>query len=151
VSKDHKPDDPKEKARIEANGGRVFAIQYDDGVDGPARVWLKHADIPGLAMSRSLGDLVAHTAGVSSEPEIFEVKLSPGEHCFLVSASDGLWEFMTSQEVVDIVASFAKPQDAVSALMKESKRRWLDEEEVVDDTTICVACIGGWKGGNGAI
>lgn len=51
------------KARIVAAGGRVFAVSYDDGVDGPSRVWLGHMDIPGLAMSRSLGDAVAHTAG----------------------------------------------------------------------------------------
>jgi hypothetical protein len=31
---------------------------------GPARVWLKTQNIPGLAMSRSLGDIVAHTVGV---------------------------------------------------------------------------------------
>lgn len=47
-------------------------MEYDDGVDGPARVWLGHMDVPGLAMSRSLGDAVAHSAGVSSEPEFFE-------------------------------------------------------------------------------
>ena len=49
-------------------GGRVFAVEYDDGVDGPCRVLLGHMDVPGLAMSRSLGDAIAHTAGVSSEP-----------------------------------------------------------------------------------
>ena len=87
------------QARIVAAGGRVFAVRYDDGIDGPARVWLAHADIPGLAMSRSLGDKVAHSAGVSSEPEIFELKLVKGDHLFLVSATDGLWEFITSQEV----------------------------------------------------
>ena len=46
----------------------MFAVEYDDGVDGPCRVWLGHMDVPGLAMSRSLGDAIAHTAGVSSEP-----------------------------------------------------------------------------------
>ena len=48
-------------------------------------MWLAHADIPGLAMARSLGDKVAHSAGVSSEPEIFELQLVEGEHAFLVS------------------------------------------------------------------
>ena len=62
LTKDHKPDLPAEKARIEAKGGRVFAVEYDDGVDGPMRVWLGNMDVPGLAMSRSLGDVVAHTA-----------------------------------------------------------------------------------------
>jgi len=147
VSEDHKPDAPLEKARIQAAGGRVFAVHYDDGIDGPARVWLAHADIPGLAMSRSLGDKVAHSAGVSSEPEIFELALVEGEHLFLVSASDGLWEFMTSQEVADLVARSASCEEAVDALVKEAKTRWLREEEVIDDTTVLVACIGDWRGG----
>jgi hypothetical protein len=52
VSNDHKPDLVEEKARILAAGGRVFAVEYDDGISGPQRVWLGHMDIPGLAMSR---------------------------------------------------------------------------------------------------
>lgn len=38
VSDDHKPDRPDEQSRIEARGGRVFAVEYEDGVDGPPRV-----------------------------------------------------------------------------------------------------------------
>jgi serine/threonine protein phosphatase PrpC len=98
LTMDHKPDLPAEKARIEAKGGRVFAVEYDDGVDGPARVWLGHMDVPGLAMSRSLGDAVAHTAGVSSEPDFVEYEFSSGrDDLILVMASDGLWEFMSDQ------------------------------------------------------
>jgi serine/threonine protein phosphatase PrpC len=52
LTTDHKPDLPKERERILATGGRVFAVAYDDGIDGPARVWLGDVDIPGLAMSR---------------------------------------------------------------------------------------------------
>ena len=79
----------------------MFAVEYDDGVDGPPRVWLGHMDVPGLAMSRSLGDGVAHTAGVSSEPEFYEYEFNKGrEDQILVMASDGLWEFMSNQEVL---------------------------------------------------
>ena len=35
---------------------------------GPSRVWLKNEDIPGLAMSRSLGDNIAHRVGVICDP-----------------------------------------------------------------------------------
>jgi serine/threonine protein phosphatase PrpC len=98
VSLDHKPDREDEKRRIVARGGRVFAVEYDDGIDGPPRVWLGHMDIPGLAMSRSLGDTVAHTAGVISDPEMHTVTLQP-EDRIMVWASDGLWEFMSNQEV----------------------------------------------------
>lgn len=52
LTHDHKPDLPKEKERILAAGGRVFSVEYDDGIDGPPRVWLGHMDVPGLAMSR---------------------------------------------------------------------------------------------------
>lgn len=68
----------------------MFAVEYDDGVDGPARVWLGHMDVPGLAMSRSLGDVVAHSAGVSSEPDFVEYEFNPErEDLIMVMASDG--------------------------------------------------------------
>lgn len=142
VSIDHKPDRADEQKRIVAKGGRVFAVEYDDGVSGPPRVWLGHLDIPGLAMSRSLGDSVAHTAGVISEPELFNYKLQDNDK-IMVIASDGLWEFMTNQEVIDmIVASGAKePRKAVEMLVSEASARWMKEEAVIDDTTIIVAYL----------
>lgn len=140
VSIDNKPDDPKEKARIIKSGGRVFAVEYDDGVDGPARVWLKHMDIPGLAMSRSLGDTVAHSAGVISEPENYKVQLTPATKTLII-ASDGLWEFISNQEALDLIANCPRddPAKAVEILCKESNKLWMQEEQVVDDTTIAVA------------
>lgn len=145
LSEDHKPDLPTEKERILAAGGRVFAVEYDDGVDGPPRVWLGHMDVPGLAMARSLGDAIAHTAGVSSEPEVFELSLDDDNALFLVMATDGLWEFMTDKEVVDLVSPLKDPQLAVDILIKDSHNRWLQEEEVVDDTTVLVAFLSAYK------
>lgn len=37
---------------------------------GPLRVWLQSSAIPGLAMTRSIGDLVASQIGVTWEPEV---------------------------------------------------------------------------------
>ncbi len=145
LSIDHKPDVPLEMARILAAGGRVFAVRYEDGVDGPQRVWLGHMDAPGLAMSRSLGDAVAHSVGVSSEPEVFEYSLNPKKEVFLILATDGLWEFCSDEEVVTMVGRARDPQEAVEGLIKEATARWLREEQVVDDTTVCVAFLGDWK------
>ena len=148
LTEDHKPDNPEEKKRIEGAGGRVFAVEYEDGVDGPARVWLKHMDVPGLAMSRSLGDAVAHKAGVISEPEFNEYRFQDSEShedLILVIASDGLWEFMSNQEVIDIAANTDEPRYAVDRLIKEAHERWMNEEQVVDDTTVCVAFLGAFK------
>mmetsp|Transcript_9688 Transcript_9688/g.19448 ORF Transcript_9688/g.19448 Transcript_9688/m.19448 type:complete len:326 (-) Transcript_9688:729-1706(-) len=145
ITTDHKPDSPNEKERIIASGGRVFAVEYDDGIDGPPRVWLGHMDVPGLAMSRSLGDVVAHTAGVTSEPEFTEFDLDPETDRFLVIATDGLWEFITNQETVDYVVAQGGPSQAVDILVTEAGTRWMAEEQVIDDTTVIVANLFGWK------
>eukprot|EP00540_Astrosyne_radiata_P020693 CAMPEP_0116840980 /NCGR_PEP_ID=MMETSP0418-20121206/10668_1 /TAXON_ID=1158023 /ORGANISM="Astrosyne radiata, Strain 13vi08-1A" /LENGTH=339 /DNA_ID=CAMNT_0004471351 /DNA_START=160 /DNA_END=1179 /DNA_ORIENTATION=+ len=145
VTYDHKPDSPKEKERILACGGRVFAVEYDDGIDGPPRVWLGHMDVPGLAMSRSLGDAVAHTAGVISDPEFTERVLDPYTDKFIVVATDGLWEFIDNQETVEISEATMGPSEAVDMLVKESSMRWMREEQVIDDTTIVVAHLFNYK------
>ena len=134
---DHKPDTPKEKERILASGGRVFAVEYNDGIDGPPRVWLGHMDVSDLAMSRSLGDAVAHTASVISDPEFTERDLTESDK-FIVVATDGLWEFVTNKETADMVAHSENPTRAVEMLMKETNARRMAEEQVIDDTTIIV-------------
>jgi serine/threonine protein phosphatase PrpC len=119
LSRDHKPDIPEEKERINISGGRVSSYIDVDPVtgikmqSGPARVYLRFDDYPGLAMSRSLGDMVAHSVGVSSEPgkhknliyvEIHRHKLSPDDK-FMILASDGLWEFVSNEEAIRSVVT----------------------------------------------
>ena len=60
---------------------------------GPMRVWLKHEDIPGLAMTRSFGDAMACRVGVNAIPEISSIDLTT-EDKIIVLASDGVWEFL---------------------------------------------------------
>merc|ERR1712071_273915 len=143
---DHKPESPGEKERIIAAGGRVFAVEYDDGIDGPPRVWLGHMDVPGLAMSRSLGDAVAHTAGVISEPEFTERELNPADK-FLCVATDGLWEFVDNEETVAMAFGASCPSAGVDILVKEANARWIKEEQVIDDTTVIVANLFDFENG----
>jgi serine/threonine protein phosphatase PrpC len=60
------------------------------------RVWLKHEDTPGLAMTRSFGDSTACRVGVNAVPEIKMFDLEP-EDKIIVLASDGVWEFLDNQ------------------------------------------------------
>lgn len=103
---------------------------------GPPRVWLAEVDVPGLAMSRSIGDEVSQSVGVISVPEIIEHRIQP-EDQFMLWASDGVWEFIKNEEAVEIVnKSLSKNmEEAVSALVNEANTRWTKEEEVVDDIT----------------
>ena len=94
---------------------------------------------------RSLGDVVAHSAGVISEPEFTEHQLDPKTDKFLVIATDGLWEFINNQETVDTVEGQIGPAQAVDTLVTEAGTRWMQEEQVIDDTTVIVANLFGWK------
>lgn len=58
--------------------GRIKPYFFDGMAVGPKRVWLPHTDSPGLSMTRAFGDQLGASVGVSSEPEIRQVWLSPG-------------------------------------------------------------------------
>ena len=138
LSHDQKPNNPGEKERILAHGGRIEAYKDENGGDfGPPRVWLKNEDIPGLAMSRSFGDEVAASVGTISEPEIEEYEITEDDK-FIIIASDGIWEFISSQECVEFIKDFYEKKDlkgCLKFLLNESSKRWIKEEEVIDDIT----------------
>jgi len=71
---------------------------------GPKRVWLKNKQVPGLAMTRSIGDMSATSVGVTAEPEIFVFPNLSQNDKFVVIASDGIWDRLSNQEVMMTVA-----------------------------------------------
>mmetsp|Transcript_23644 Transcript_23644/g.37207 ORF Transcript_23644/g.37207 Transcript_23644/m.37207 type:complete len:337 (-) Transcript_23644:166-1176(-) len=146
LSIDQKPELESEARRILLSGGRVQACRDCDGNPvGPLRVWLKHQDIPGLAMTRSFGDKLAASVGVTCKPEILEHDMKEGEDQFIILGSDGIWEFIENQDAVDIVAESKTAKEAAQALVLEATRRWQKEEEVIDDITATVVYLHGGK------
>uniref|UniRef100_A0A0G4IBV6 PPM-type phosphatase domain-containing protein n=1 Tax=Chromera velia CCMP2878 TaxID=1169474 RepID=A0A0G4IBV6_9ALVE len=144
LSDDHKPDRADEMKRIVASGGKVESFKGDQGeAIGPARVWLRHTEAPGLAMSRSFGDGIAKTVGVTCEPEFKSAEMTSDDK-FIVLASDGVWEFLSNEDVVKIVRRHWQKNNAESAcdeLVQQAVLRWKQEEEVVDDTTVIVVFL----------
>ena len=138
LTRDHKPTEEDESKRIIENDGRIQPF-FDEGeFIGPQRVWVKEDDVPGLAMTRSFGDRVAATVGVISEPEIKEWDFDINDK-FMLVASDGVWEFISSEECMEIIGQFYEKNDMKTCckfLYEESKKRWLMEEEVIDDITM---------------
>ena len=104
---------------------------------GPARVWLGNAWMPGLAMSRSLGDTIAASCGVSPCPEVSVVDLTPDD-LFVIIASDGVWEFLESQAAVDTVKECADAPEACKVLTAAAKACWEVNEPDVSDDISCV-------------
>ena len=112
LTTDHKPDNVEERKRIVACGGQVgcrhVLVQQGRGHPvsmpvGPCRVWYQNrvGETLGLAMSRSLGDAVAHKCGVSAEPEIFEHTVDTSDE-FVIVATDGVFDVLDNQQVVQI-------------------------------------------------
>ena len=132
LSKDHKPADPAEKSRIERAGGRVepskgeLYADHTGNFQGPPRVWQPHEATPGLAMSRSLGDTTASELGVIPDPDVTWLRLSRDDK-FLILASDGIWEFLSSEQVVDIISPYyssGNVDGACDRLVKEALQCW---------------------------
>ena len=138
LSHDQKPVRADEKRRVRSAGGRIARWQRNVG---PMRVWLPRDWTPGLAMTRSIGDTILSEFGVSPVPEVTFTQLGSSDS-FIVLASDGVWEFMSSQEVVDFIGRMRREDrsasDASEALVREAVRRWRRNEVVVDDTTAVV-------------
>lgn len=137
LSVDQKPSRPDEKTRLLQAGARVDAWE---GVDvGEERVWLPEARTPGLAVSRSFGDLMVKAYGVVSTPEVYVLDLCEDDR-FMVMASDGVFEMMRSEEVVDVIGKWREKgsaQEAAEEIVKLATERWIDDETVIDD----ISCV----------
>ncbi|KAJ9512342.1 hypothetical protein QJQ45_012886 [Haematococcus lacustris] len=157
LSFDQTPFRRDERERVKRCGARVLTLDQLEGLkdpeveywgteeenDGdPPRLWAPNATYPGTAFTRSIGDSAAERIGVFAEPEVMSKSLT-SSHPFIVLASDGVWEFLPSQSVVDMVSKFDDPQEAALSVVAESYRLWLQHETRTDDITMVVVHLHG--------
>lgn len=148
LTRDHKPDDPIEKARLQRCGAFVNKPDWS----ATHRVWLDQACTwPGLAMARSIGDLCVKPVGVTADPDVANYDFHRDD-AFLVLATDGVWEFMSSDDVVRIVGLILhnpknknKPnlaQICAADLIKCAMKQWKKHEDSYrDDITATVILL----------
>lgn len=161
LSRDQTPYRKDERTRIRKTGARILSLdqleglepvnnkdddpnnndpdielgeELDEGGD-PPRVWSPNGDYPGTAFTRSLGDSMAEALGVYAEPEMITREIKPDDRMIII-ASDGIFEFLTNQSVVDICAKFVDPLEACKAVVTESYNLWVQYELRTDDITI---------------
>ena len=156
LSDDQTPYRKDERRRLEKAGARILTIDQLEGrkpiqedvddlnlgvdidTDGDMpRVYLKEHNYPGTAFSRSLGDNVAEGVGVNGVPEMLTKKVTKGDE-ILVIASDGVFEFLTNQRMIDICAECEDPLHACTKLLEASYEQWLNYELRTDDITVIV-------------
>ncbi|CAH0556145.1 unnamed protein product [Brassicogethes aeneus] len=112
MSFDHKPEDDPERLRVTKAGGKVTS---DGRVNG------------GLNLSRAIGDhaykqnaaLSDREQMITALPDVKTCTVNPGEDEFMVLACDGIWNFMSSQEVVDFVRPRIEDADNLSTICEE--------------------------------
>lgn len=92
----------------------------------------------GLAMSRAFGDLPCRRIGVTVEPEVTVHPLR-SEDQLLVAATDGIWDVLSNDEVVDLAGNASGAAAAARALVDIAEARWLETEGgYIDDITAVV-------------
>lgn len=128
MSLDHKPEDDEESARITKAGGRVT---MDGRVNG------------GLNLSRAIGDhaykmnkdLKPEEQMISAMPDVKRVTLQEDDE-FMILACDGIWNFMTSEEVVEFVRKrLSEKREKLSSICEEvgttATNKWQESKPFV--------------------
>lgn len=146
LSKDHKPTDTLEKTRLLKHNARIEQTKSETGDPyGPMRVWLQNEDHPGLAMSRSIGDLVGASIGITWKPYVLYKELSNSDDYIVVIATDGIWDVLSNSEVMSIVRKHWLTKNVDRAgedLMAEAVKRWTSSQDVLrDDITFVIGYI----------
>eukprot|EP00547_Thalassionema_nitzschioides_P018548 CAMPEP_0194243066 /NCGR_PEP_ID=MMETSP0158-20130606/8404_1 /TAXON_ID=33649 /ORGANISM="Thalassionema nitzschioides, Strain L26-B" /LENGTH=397 /DNA_ID=CAMNT_0038978285 /DNA_START=347 /DNA_END=1540 /DNA_ORIENTATION=+ len=90
LTRDHKPNDERERARIQEMGEK---IEWDN--------FGKVHRVRNLSLSRAIGDSFAKPV-VSPEVDIKLFRVHDDDE-FVIVASDGVWDVMTSEQVVKFV------------------------------------------------
>ncbi|CBI26154.3 unnamed protein product, partial [Vitis vinifera] len=155
LSYDQTPFRKDEYDRVKLCGARVLSVDQVEGLkdpdiqtwgdeetegSDPPRLWVQNGMYPGTAFTRSVGDGTAEKIGVIAVPEVSMIELA-SNHLFFVVASDGVFEFLSSQTVVEMVARYPDPRDACAAIAGESYKLWLEHENRTDDITIIIVHI----------
>lgn len=97
ITKDHKPNDEVERARIEGLGGEVTSTELPNGT-----VTYRVNGI--LAVARAFGDFQLEPF-ITAAPDVFHTNIS-GDEEYIVIACDGLWDVLKDHEVVQICNAY---------------------------------------------
>ncbi|XP_059625914.1 uncharacterized protein LOC132268980 isoform X2 [Cornus florida] len=91
LTRDHHPDRHDERSRVESAGGYVLEWGGVSRVNGQ------------LAVSRAIGDVSFKSYGVIPVPEVTDWQPLTVNDSYVVAASDGIFEKMSSQDVCDLL------------------------------------------------
>lgn len=130
LTEDHKPDSLLEAERIIRFGGLIAAARDAQGNRaGPLRVWLKGQTIPGLAMTRSVGDRIAERIGVTWKPTFLSKRIKLFNNSVLNSRKSEI----TFYHSEDKLSPLPDPEHRIfdfRSLQEEPTRHFLKPQQI---------------------
>ncbi|CAB4294180.1 unnamed protein product [Prunus armeniaca] len=90
-------------------------------------------------MARAFGDFCLKDFGLISVPDISYRRLTEKDE-FVVLATDGIWDVLSNEEVVKIVA-LAPRASAAQALVESATRAWRSKYPYVKVDDCAVVCL----------
>ncbi len=120
---DHRLENAEERQRIESMGGYIEYPYTYRGVEG-------------LMPTRTIGDEYFKPVGIIATPSVSEYAITEDDF-MLVAACDGLFDFMTNEEVAEFAREFRQPEMLVEAL----KRQVLINRLGTDNLTIIAVSL----------
>ena len=145
LSTEHSPDLKSEKTRIFTQGGEIHPTLNEKGIaeDNVQRIWRKNENYPGLAISRTIGDLIAKKIGVISNPSVIYKKLDLRSK-FIILGTSSFWNVVNSTDIITTIKKYLLIGDANSAaksLVEKAKKYWSKIGKKRDDVTVLVIFI----------
>lgn len=129
LTQDHRPYVKKERERIIKSGGSIKKIVNGAEQIGPFRIWADE-DGPGLGFTRCLGNFSSKRIGMICTPQVQRINLKETDR-FVVIASDGLWEVMSSTDVVAFILRLGEDRSqAAKQLVVEARNIWYELNRV---------------------
>ena len=137
LSSDHSLRNKKERKRMIANNAR---IAYESKENRVEKFYMGNEDVPGLDITRSIGDKIGKFIGMLSSPDVLVHAVKPCDR-FIIIGTRGFWKVMAEIEAVCIVRFTLQngiEDTACNELIKEAERRWAEQARDRDDLTVMV-------------
>ena len=136
---DHDLSNLKEKKRMVLMNARIVKMVDMYGFDSEI-FFVEKEDLPGLSITRSIGDKIGKYAGMLSIPDISTFTLTSNDK-FLIIGTENFWKALSPTEAI-CVARLGWSQNSVEQscddLIAEAERKLSITSGVKDDLTVIV-------------
>lgn len=141
MSTAHTPGDRTEYARLVQRGARVenenLRVYSPDNVMPPG-LGNPVPRLPGLTISRAIGDFALTSLGLVQDPELCKTSFATAPGAVLLASGGACEHLDDGNAILDLLASDGRlcesgPKHALSVFCERAQERWLHSDEAVEE------------------